>query len=108
MARARIAAALLASVWLSYACSSPTPADSLDETLSASVYLPRLVRDERTVAVMLRNDGPSPVRVLEVELVTDSFAPTGPVIKDTVIAPGSEKALTLTYGAGQCNGQTAP
>lgn len=113
-ARVRVAVAALASVWLLYACSSPAPSPSpspvvaLEEALTATVYLPRLVRDDRTVAVLLRNDSPSPVRVLEVELVTDSFAPTGPVAKDVVIAPGSAKALPLTYGEGQCDGQTSP
>ena len=76
--------------------------------MSATVQLPRLVREPRTVGVLVHNQGQSPVHVRQVELVTESFAPTGPVTKDVVIAAGSEKSLTLTYGEGQCGGALTP
>src|SRR5262245_59111354 len=111
-ARARILSTLLAAGLVAGAAScSPSPkppAPALDETLTATVQLPRLVRDPRTVAVLVRNHGSSPVRIRQVELVTESFAPTGPATKDVVIAAGSAKSLSLTYGEGQCGGALTP
>jgi hypothetical protein len=112
-ARARIVIALLLSAGLvagAASCSeSPSPTTpSLEETLTATVELPRLVRDPRTVAVLVHNHGSSPVHVRQVELVTESFAPTGPTTKDVVIAGGSAKSLSLTYGEGRCEGALTP
>jgi hypothetical protein len=112
-ALARIVTALLLAAGLvagAASCTpSPTPpATALDETLTATIQLPRLVRDPRTVAVLVRNDGEAPVHVRQVELLSESFAPTGPVTKDVVIAAGSAKSLSLLYGEGRCDGALTP
>jgi hypothetical protein len=116
--RVRRLAALLSSSLLSVAgfaaaCSSPPPSTppsspSLDGVLSATVTMPRLVRDPREIAVRVENHGTSPVHVQQVELVTESFAPTGPATADVDIAAGTAKALRVTYGTGQCGGSLSP
>jgi hypothetical protein len=76
--------------------------------LTATLELPRLVREPRTVRILVRNHGAAPVHVREVELVTGSFESTGPVAKDVTIPPGGARGLAVTYGAGRCGGQAAP
>ncbi len=87
--------------------AQPEP-EALDQVLSGSIYLPRLNRDPRTVGVLVRNDSPQPVRIVEFELITDSFQPTGPVAKDVTIPAGVATTLTVVPGPAQCGGQLAP
>jgi hypothetical protein len=84
--------------------ASPAPAAGLAATLE----LPRLVHEPRTVRVLVRNHGAHPVRVREVELLTGSFEAVGPVAKDVTIPPGGARGLAVTYGAGRCGGEAAP
>lgn len=93
--------------------ASPTRTDDgppvpLVVDLSAQVQLPRLVRQPRTALVRVVNHAAAPVRVREVELRTDSFAPTGPVAKDVVIPAGQTRGLEVVYGEARCEGRVAP
>jgi hypothetical protein len=101
-----------ALVGLALRPADPAPASGSDvdlaSVLTATVELPRLVRDPRTAAVLVRNHGTVPVRVHEVQLVTESFAPTGPFPKDVEIPPGVALALSVIYGEGRCGGRVDP
>jgi hypothetical protein len=103
---------LAALIGLALRPADPTPAAGSDvdlaSVLTATVELPRLVRDPRTAAVLVRNQGTVPVRVHEVQLVTDSFTPTGPFQKDVEVPPGVALAVSVIYGEARCGGRVDP
>ena len=86
----------------------PAPTPAVAAGLTATLELPRLVREPRTVRILVRNHGADPVDVREVELLTGSFEATGPVAKEVTIPPGGARGLAVTYGAGRCGGEAAP
>jgi hypothetical protein len=112
--RSLVSVAVLAATVIGLAGSSHgvpmpvTPAPDPTPDLTAEMQLPRLIRDPRTVAVLVTNHGTGPVWIREVELITASFAPTGPVEKGVTIAAGATKALAVVYGEGICGGEAAP
>ena len=104
----RLAARLAVVAVLLAGCASTPPTTAPVTGLTAEANVPRLVDDPRTVAVWVSNDGPAPVWVREIELVSESFAPTGPVAKGVAIQPGTAKALTVVPGEARCGGRPAP
>jgi hypothetical protein len=109
--RLLVAAALPAAIAIGLSASTPARAPLATEPivdLTAEVTLLRLPQDPQTVGVLVTNHGTEPVWVREVELVTESFAPTGPVEKRVMIRAGAAKALTVGTGEARCGGGTAP
>jgi hypothetical protein len=86
----------------------PSPAGPFVVDVSAEAQLPRLVRHPRTVRIRVVNHAAVPLRVREVELLTDSFAATGPFAVDVVIPAGRARGLDIRYGEARCDGQTRP
>lgn len=113
-AAAAAAAVLVAAVvagtvalWPRHSDPAPEPVD-YRQTLSASLLLPRLADNPEAVAVRVENNGSTAVRIVQLELITASFAPVPPTQKDTVIEPGQAKWLLVDYGPGVCQGQPSP
>ncbi|WP_026922518.1 hypothetical protein [Glycomyces arizonensis] len=71
--------------------------------LTATAEIRRSFIEPGVVAIAVTNHGPAPVRVLGVELLSDSFAPLGPQPFDATVPPSANPRDLLTdYGAARC------
>ncbi|SDC93887.1 hypothetical protein [Glycomyces harbinensis] len=71
--------------------------------LSATAEIRRSFMEPGIVAIAVTNHGDAPVRVLGVELVTDSFAPLGEQEFDAEVPPSvNPRDLMTAYGSAQC------
>lgn len=71
--------------------------------LTATAEIRRSFAEPGVVAIAVTNHGPAPVRVLAVELVSDSFAPLGPQAFDATVPPSvNPRDLLTDYGAARC------
>jgi hypothetical protein len=96
------ASAVGVALWRRPSPAAPGP------ILDAELELSRLLHSPRALVIRVSNRGSEPVRVTQIELVTDSFVPTGPISKDVVIDAGRVKGLEVIYGEAVCGGETAP
>ncbi|MCD0446611.1 hypothetical protein LO763_23620 [Glycomyces sp. A-F 0318] len=83
-------------------------APSAAPDLSATAEIRRSFMEPGVVAVAVTNHGDAPVRVLGVELVTESFAPLGEQAFDAEVPPSvNPRDLMTEYGEARCPDGTA-
>lgn len=81
--------------------AAPPPSAAPD--LSATAEIRRSFMAPGVVAVAVTNHGDAPVRVLGVELVTESFAPLGEQAFDAAVPPSAHpRDLMTEYGEARC------
>lgn len=79
------------------------PPPSAAPDLSATAEIRRSFMEPGVVAVAVTNHGDAPVRVLGVELVTESFAPLGEQAFDATVPPSAHpRDLMTAYGEARC------
>jgi hypothetical protein len=82
---------------------SPEPGTSAPPDLTASAEIRRSFMKPGQVAIAVTNHGDAPVRVLGVELLTDSFAPLGVQEFDANVPPSdAPRDLLTNYGEARC------
>ncbi|WP_030157330.1 hypothetical protein [Glycomyces sp. NRRL B-16210] len=83
--------------------AAPRVEPSAPPNLSATAEIRRSFAAPGIVTVAVTNRGTAPVRVLGVELVSDSFAPLGMQETDVTVPPGeTPRDLTVEHGAARC------
>ncbi|MQM25092.1 hypothetical protein [Glycomyces albidus] len=86
--------------------AAPTPSvpmPSAPPDLSATAEIRRSFMAPGVVAIAVTNHGDAPVRVVGVELVTESFAPMGVQEFDAHVPPSvNPRDLLTVYGAARC------
>jgi hypothetical protein len=76
--------------------------------LTATAEIRRMFMKPGQVAIAVTNHGDAPVRVLGVELITDSFAPLGVQAFDTEVPPSvNARDMITEYGEATCPDGTA-
>jgi len=110
----RAGTAIIAAIVLLAGCAeggaappAPAPAPAPQLPVAVTLSQSRAFASRRMLQVRLRNDGDQPVGIQRFDLRPGRFAGTGPVARDTELAPGRELYVPLPYGAVRC-GDDAP
>jgi len=83
--------------------AAPSVPSAAPPDLSASAEIRRSFMAPGIVAIAVTNHGDAPVRVLGVELITESFAPLGEQVFDAEVPPSvNPRDLMTEYGEARC------